>query len=600
MTNSADCPPSSTLLANRYRVLKILGDGGFGTTFLAEDIQMPSLRKCVVKQLKPISDQPQIHQLVQERFQREAAILEHLGDDHNQIPKLFAYFGEADQFYLVEEWVEGQTLTQMVQQSGPLNEPTVQQLLVNLLPVLDYIHKKQIVHRDIKPDNIILRQRDHQPVLIDFGAVKETMGTVINAQGNSSRSIVIGTPGFMSSEQSAGRPVYSSDLYSLGLTAIYLLTGKTPQALEADPKTGEILWRHQAPQVSALFADILDQAIHLNLRDRFVNAQQMLAALTTAAPTVAPSTPTVVPPVATVVPTPHQPGAAAPTGAATVGVAPASAQPTQAVVPPISEPVVQSGVQTRSKGEWKTAALTGTVIGGFILLAAFVIRAELPRLFNASETTSEASPAATDSKAVSDATQSPSPSPDATSTPVASPPPPTAAPTPTVPTNATVVGTPGSKNIRSGPGTSFGVVTQADSGDRIQVIEGKYNQDNFLWYQVYVPKSGTQGWLASHLTDLDPNVSPPVSRPPRPSPPPPSPKPRPKPTTNATIVGTPGSKNIRRGPGTNFGVQHIAYPGDRVKILTSSQDRGGYLWYRVSFPKSGATGWIAAQLIRVD
>ena len=137
---------------------------------------MPSHRKCVVKQLKPINDQPQTHQLVQERFQREAAILEQLGESHDQIPRLYAYFSEAEQFYLVEEWVEGPTLTETLQRSGPLNEPTVQQLLINLLPVLDYIHHKRIVHRDIKPDNIILRRRDNQPVLIDFGAVKETMG----------------------------------------------------------------------------------------------------------------------------------------------------------------------------------------------------------------------------------------------------------------------------------------------------------------------------------------------------------------------------------------------------------------------------------------
>ena len=149
-----------------------------------------------------------------------------------KFPKLYAYFSEQDQFYLVEEWVEGQTLTQTLQKLGPLDEPAVQKLLIHLLPVLDYIHKQQIVHRDIKPDNIVVRQRDEKPVLIDFGAVKETMGTVINSQGQSSRSIVIGTPGFMASEQSAGRPIYASDLYSLGLTAIYLLTGKTPPRTE--------------------------------------------------------------------------------------------------------------------------------------------------------------------------------------------------------------------------------------------------------------------------------------------------------------------------------------------------------------------------------
>ena len=182
---------------NRYRVIRVLGSGGFGETFLAEDTQMPSGRRCVIKQLKPVADNPQIYQLVQERFQREAAILEELGDGSNQIPTLYAYFVEGQQFYLVQEYIEGQTLTQKLQQQGLLSESSVKEFLTSILPVLDYVHSKGIVHRDIKPENIIIRTYDNKPVLIDFGAVKETMGTVMTASGDYSRSIVIGTPGFM-------------------------------------------------------------------------------------------------------------------------------------------------------------------------------------------------------------------------------------------------------------------------------------------------------------------------------------------------------------------------------------------------------------------
>lgn len=139
--------------------------------------------------------------------------------------------------------------------------------------VLEYVHSKRIVHRDIKPDNIILRCSDAKPVLIDFGALKETMGTVLTTESNSSKSIAIGTPGFMASEQSAGRPVYSSDLYSLGLTAIYLLTGKMPEQLEADPRTGEIVWRQYALSISPSFAAVLDKAIQPWARDRHTMAQ---------------------------------------------------------------------------------------------------------------------------------------------------------------------------------------------------------------------------------------------------------------------------------------------------------------------------------------
>jgi serine/threonine protein kinase, bacterial len=280
-----------TLLNNRYQVLQTLGGGGFGETFLAEDTQMPSKRRCVIKQLKPIDNNPQIYQLVQERFQREAAILEDLGGYSEQIPSLYAYFQSEGKFYVVQEWVEGQTLSAKVQQQGLLSESAVREILVNLLPVLEYIHSKRIIHRDIKPDNIILRYRDNKPVLIDFGAVRETMGTVVNSQGNPTSSIVIGTPGYMPSEQAMGRPVFSSDLYSLGMTAIYLLTGLQPQQLETDPQTGEIVWRQHAFNISPTFADVIDRAIAYHPRDRFPTAREMLQQLQIAANPLPPTQP---------------------------------------------------------------------------------------------------------------------------------------------------------------------------------------------------------------------------------------------------------------------------------------------------------------------
>jgi serine/threonine-protein kinase len=270
---------SSILLGNRYQVLQTLGGGGFGTTFLAEDLQMPSRRKCVIKQLKPIENNPEIYKLVQERFQREAATLESLGDANGQIPRLYAYFTEGELFYLIQEWIEGVTLTTKVQNEGVLPEATVQRIFMDILPVLDYVHQRQIIHRDIKPDNIILRKRDDKPVLIDFGAVRESMGTMVNSHGSTTSSIVIGTPGFMPSEQAAGRPLYSSDLYSLGLTMIYLLTGRFPSNIETDPRTGDIIWRQYAPQISPAFAAILEKTIQYNPRDRYATAPEVLQAL---------------------------------------------------------------------------------------------------------------------------------------------------------------------------------------------------------------------------------------------------------------------------------------------------------------------------------
>ena len=269
----------AVLLNNRYRILKTLGRGGFGETYLTEDTHMPSKRKCVLKQLKPIVKSPKTPLWIEERFQREAAILEELGEGSDQIPQLYAYFSEDDKFYLVQEWIEGLTLDQYWSQEGNLHRDEIKQILLQLLPVLDYVHSRRIIHRDIKPENIILRQGDNKPFLIDFGAVKEAIATEINEDSHSSYSASIGTPGYMASEQAAGRPIYSSDLYSLGLTMIFLLTGKSPNELETDPRNGEIIWREHASNLDPELAAIIDKAIRFHPRDRFTTAREMLDAL---------------------------------------------------------------------------------------------------------------------------------------------------------------------------------------------------------------------------------------------------------------------------------------------------------------------------------
>jgi serine/threonine protein kinase, bacterial len=352
------------LLNDRYQVIRTLGGGGFGETFLAEDTQMPSQRRCVVKLLRPIQNNPQIYQLVQERFQREAAILEDLGGATDQIPTLYAYFQSEGQFYLVQEYVEGDTLTAKIHQQGLFSEGAIRELLGHLLPVLEYVHNKRIVHRDIKPDNIILRHRDGKPVLIDFGAVRESMGTVVNSQGNPTSSIVIGTPGYMSSEQAAGRPVYSSDLYSLGMTAIYLLTGKQPQELETDPRMGEVIWHRHALSISPTMAGLIDKAIAYHPRERFFTAREMLETLQTgifpANPTVPVSPPTV----------PHysqpQPPTAPP---------PITPQNTVAVSPAYSpQPVNQPSQNNGSKGMVLAALIAGGLVSASVIIGFALTR----------------------------------------------------------------------------------------------------------------------------------------------------------------------------------------------------------------------------------
>ena len=288
------------MLNNRYEILEQLGRGGFGETFLAIDTRMPSRRKCVIKQLKPddTTNTAPTPGWFEKRFQREAAILEELGQNNRQIPQLYDYFSEGENFFLVQEWIEGITLSQKHQREGNLSEAQVEKILRELLPVLDYIHGRGIIHRDIKPDNIILRASDGKPVLIDFGIVKE-----VNNINVGSKTVSLGTPGYMAPEQIAGHPVFSSDLYSLGLTAIFLLTGKTPQALTSDPNTGEILWRKDAPGLHSNLAAVIDRAVRFHPRDRFTSAQEMLTDLPGSAGRE--KTPVVVPPDTKILPPPR-------------------------------------------------------------------------------------------------------------------------------------------------------------------------------------------------------------------------------------------------------------------------------------------------------
>jgi serine/threonine protein kinase len=266
------------MLNNRYLIRSTLGRGGFGQTYLVEDMHSPSRRLRVVKQLKPQAADPDLFPLIRDRFEREAAILERLGEATDQIPTLHAYFSEEGEFYLVQDWIEGRSLSQKVREEGTFGEACATEFLLGILPVLDFVHSQNVIHRDINPNNVMIRARDSRPVLIDFGAVKEVVTTIVDAHGHPSSTIAIGSPGYMPLEQSAGMPVFASDIFSLGLTAIFSLTGKHPREM-LNLRTGEISWRGHASEVSDHLAGVLTKAVQYHAHNRFASGREMLDVL---------------------------------------------------------------------------------------------------------------------------------------------------------------------------------------------------------------------------------------------------------------------------------------------------------------------------------
>ncbi|HEY9908439.1 MAG TPA: serine/threonine-protein kinase [Thermosynechococcaceae cyanobacterium] len=264
------------LLAGRYTIVRLLGSGGFGETYVAEDVQRPGTPLCVVKQLRPASNNPKLFKLARRLFHREAETLEKLGK-HPQIPQLLAYFEEEQEFYLVQELVVGHPLSQELSLGRQLPEARVVGLIQELLRILEFVHSQRVIHRDIKPSNIIIRDSDNKPVLIDFGAVKE-IHQLAEDWEQSGITVGIGTQGYMPNEQCAGNPRFNSDIYAIGITAIQALTGLPPSQLKQDPDSGEILWKHRATVGHAL-AEVLSRMVRYEFTHRYQSVNEVRAAL---------------------------------------------------------------------------------------------------------------------------------------------------------------------------------------------------------------------------------------------------------------------------------------------------------------------------------
>ncbi|AFZ24553.1 serine/threonine protein kinase [Cylindrospermum stagnale PCC 7417] len=264
------------LLDHRYQVIRVLATGGFGQTYIAQDTRRPGNPICVVKHLKPASSDPRIFDTAKRLFQNEADTLEKLGN-HDQIPRLLAYFDENQEFFLVQEFIDGYTLSEELIPGQRWSESQVIHLLLEILGILEFVHQQGVIHRDIKPDNIIRRSSDYRLVLVDFGSVKQLRTHLVAVGAPPTATVAIGTPGYMPTEQGQGKPRPNSDIYSLGIIAIQALTGIPASQLQEDPDTGEFIWQHLI-SVNPQLAAVLTKMVRYHFKDRYQNVTETLQA----------------------------------------------------------------------------------------------------------------------------------------------------------------------------------------------------------------------------------------------------------------------------------------------------------------------------------
>lgn len=379
------------ILDNRYFATKLLGKGGFGAAFLGRDRRTPGLRYCVIKQFLPASSlTPDQLQIAQTLFEREATVLDELGNRHPQIPDLFAFFpldvpnptpGQSQQFfYIVQEFVDGQDMEAELAERGAFSEPETLEILTEMLKVLQFVHDNGSIHRDIKPSNI-MRRRDGRLYLLDFGAVKQaTAGAAAGQPGKASTGIY--SMGFAPPEQMRGDKVYpATDLYALAVTCITLLTGRQPNELH-DPYSDTWNWRAYT-QVQDRLEAVLNRMLLPIPSQRFQSANEVLLALqpvtqpqmppagaatspqsTSPQPTRLP-TPSPQPP-PTRLPTPSP--APSPAPSPTAVQPPGPTQPTPAPVPAAPQPIVQPPRPFTLWEVLSSAAFTGFE-GGLVAIA---------------------------------------------------------------------------------------------------------------------------------------------------------------------------------------------------------------------------------------
>lgn len=444
-----------TLLDQRYKVTALLGAGGFGQTYIAEDTRRPGNPQCVVKHLQPASSDTQFLEVARRLFRTEAEMLEKLGR-HDQIPQLLAYFEDQREFYLVQEFIQGQPLTDEMPVGLPLSEVQVVSIVQEILTVLHFVHYHQVIHRDIKPDNLIRRQSDHHLVLIDFGAVKEIRTQMADVGQSVGYTVGIGTQGYMPGEQLSGRPRLNSDIYAVGMIGIKALTGIEPMQLPFNEQTAELQWRSLAPQVTPAFAEVLERMVRSQFNIRYQSVADILQDLQALSP-ITDATP--IPPTELVIPT-RSPSPPSTDLAATDVVSPQLASPKP----------------SRTTG-WMIVGIIGVCgVGGTLAYALGL----MPNLTDLNQQTADTPPGRS-------STQGPISEPSSTLSPASDIIP--------LPENCQViVNDPNPPlNIRSSPEIKpSNIVTTIDNGTTLSVLGSQEG-----WLKIKAP---TSGWVSEKLT----------------------------------------------------------------------------------------------------
>lgn len=254
----------------QYQVLRTLGQGGMGTTYLAWDKQASSDKGPKLLVLKEMNDDMAQVAKAQELFEREARTLKAL--THSGIPKYYDFFVEDDKKYLAMELVHGEDLEKRVLNSGPVAPKQAVEWMIQACDILDYLHscKPPLIHRDIKPANLMVRHLDNRIVVLDFGAVKES-GTAYRTR--------IGAEGYSSPEQERGSPVTQSDLFAIGPTLIFLVTGETPLRYYRHRGSGYGFDVSNVPTITPGLREVIERTCEPKVRDRYQTAQELAQAL---------------------------------------------------------------------------------------------------------------------------------------------------------------------------------------------------------------------------------------------------------------------------------------------------------------------------------